>query len=472
MTLEILVQEVAKLRKENRELREKLRLLEADNRQLRARNKELERRLQLSSSTSSKPPSSDGLRAKPRNKSLREKSECASGGQKGHKGNTLMQVLNPDKTVSLQLSSCPECATLLKNTPIKAYAKRQVVDIPPVQSIVTEYQAEIKKCPCCKKNVTAAFPEHVKAPVQYGRRIQAFVVYLQNQQLLPEKRLQMLCKDLFNLPISAATITKIVETFSKKLAPHLRDIDIFLRGSPVKHVDETGFRIKGKTRWLHVLCNNFATLYRASLKRGDILEDLEKVVVHDHFSSYKKMTHAIHAFCNAHHLRELKALIEIDKEIWAKKMWDLLRLASKLKKLFGGSLPKKIADRQSVLYDRYIAQGFQYHESMPLLPRKTGTRRIKRRPGHNLLLRLQKEKEGTLRFFHEEFVPFTNNQAEQDIRMMKVKQKISGGFRTMQGAQIFSGIRSFLSTVRKQGYDILESITSVIHGRMKLTLVA
>lgn len=214
-----------------------------------------------------------------------------------------------------------------------------------------------------------------------------------------------------------------------------------LKNADIKHLDETGFRVGKKTQWLHVISNSFATHYRAREKRGDLLEGLKSILVHDHWKPYFCLEDVQHALCNAHHLRELKALEEFEKEPWAFKMSRLLIIASRLKN------PPIL--RILELYDHIVAEGLAFHEHLPPL----GKLHKKKRKGHNLLVRLRDFKDCVLLFLKRGDVPFTNNQAEQDIRMMKVKQKISGGFRTLQGAETFCLIRGFLSTCRKQSLN-------------------
>ena len=431
---------------------------------LQERINQLESQLKLNSRTSSKPPSSDGFKKANRTKSLRTKSKNPSGGQKGHKGHTLKQVKNPDIINIHRLNCCPNCKENITNTPVKSIKKRQVVDIPLIQTIVTEHQSITKYCTNCKTKVSAPFPVEVTAPVQYGKNIKALAIYLQHQQLLPQKRLQNLFSTLFNIPISAGTIAQISNEFSSKVDSFLINLQSQLGQAPVKHMDETGFRIKGKTQWLHVLSNRDATYYQHSPKRGALFETKTGTVVHDHFRTYyKRLPKVKHALCNAHHLRELKALIEIEKEPWAKKMYKLLNKANRMKQKYKHAIPLKKVIEISQQYNLLVEEGLSFHQAKPSLFRsKRGQQ--KRRKGHNLLIRLQKNKEDTLRFLYQKEVPFTNNQAEQDIRMMKVKQKISGCFRSLEGATVFCRIRSFLSTVRKQSLNILASIKKAFQG--------
>ena len=225
--------------------------------------------------------------------------------------------------------------------------------------------------------------------------------------------------------------------------------------APVRHLDETGFRIAGKTQWLHTVSSQSLTVYRVSEKRGAVPEDLQGgVVVHDHFKPYYGLTGVAHAYCNAHHLRELKALIELDAEPWAKDMRDLLVEANdavrKARQQGATALAQPALRRFVARYWKAVRAGLAFHRAMPAL-KQCATGRTKRRPGHNLLERLKTYKDDVLRFLHDFAVPFTNNLAEQDLRMMKVKMKISGGFRTFEGAARFASLRSVVSTARKRG---------------------
>jgi len=234
----------------------------------------------------------------------------------------------------------------------------------------------------------------------------------------------------------------------------------------IRHLDETGYRIAGKLRWLHTTSSLLFTFYRAGEKRGDIPRNLQGgVVVHDHFPPYRGMDTVDHAFCNAHILHELQALIEIDKEPWAEQMRDLLLDANaavnKAREAGASALPPKTA---AALLERYwdaVRLGLSFHRQLPKLAQKDSRRgRPKQREGQNLLERLKTFKTETLRFLTDFDVPFTNNLAEQDLRMMKVKMKISGSFRTLEGAQVFASLRSVVSTARKQGYNILQILTA------------
>jgi len=436
---------------------------------LKARVAELERRLGLNSSNSGKPPSSDGLKKPPRTRSSREPSGKKPGGQKGHKGETLRQVAEPDHVVDHYPSSCTACGVTVTPAMSAGHSARQVFDLPePRPLVVTEHRAHDCVCAGCGAHTRASFPDGVNAPVQYGPRIAAFVVYLLHYQLLPEDRLAELMADLFGIRIVAATIARMGRNCAARLQDFVATVRDLVAGAAVKHMDETGFRIGGKTQWLHVACTAWLTFYRVCAKRGSLLANVTGIVVHDHWKPYYTMSGVLHALCNAHHLRELKALIEIEKEVWAGKMHRLLRRAChavNLARERGRPLKPGLIALIGRRYDAFVTEGLALHEAQaPLRPddapqgqKRRG--RKARRTGHNLLLRLASRREDVLRFLVNPNVPFTNNQAEGDARMMKVKQKISGGFRSLEGAMDFAVIRSFISTAKKQGWNVINALT-------------
>jgi transposase len=436
---------------------------------LKARVAELERRLGLDSSNSGKPPSSDGLKKPPRVRSLREPSGKKPGGQKGHKGETLRQVDEPDSIVDHFPNSCTACGAAVTPAMSAGHSARQVFDLPePRPLVVTEHRAHDCVCAGCGAHTRASFPDGVNAPVQYGPRIAALVTYLLHYQLLPEDRLAELMADLFGIKIVAATIAQMGRNCAARLQDFVATVRDLVAGAAVKHMDETGFRIGGKTQWLHVACTAWLTFYRVCAKRGSLLADVTGIVVHDHWRPYYGMPDVLHALCNAHHLRELKALIDIEKEDWARKMHRLLRRAChavNLARERGSPLKPGLIALIERRYDAFVIEGLAFHEAQapprpdhaPQGQKRRG--RKARRTGHNLLLRLANRREDVLRFLADPNVPFTNNQAEGDVRMMKVKQKISGGFRSLEGAVDFAVIRSFISTAKKQGWNVIQALT-------------
>ena len=445
-------------------------VLVAENTALRTRVAELERRLDLNSTNSSKPPSSDGLEKPPRVRSLREPSGMKSGGQKGHKGETLKQIVDPQHVVDHHPGNCAECGAALRPDMAIGSVVRQVFDLPePQPLVVTEHRAHQCRCVCCGTTTGAAFPEGVNAPVQYGARIAAFVVYLQHYQLLPEDRLAELMADLFGVRLCAASVANLSRSCANRLADFALRVRDLVAGAPVKHMDETGFRLGGKTQWLHVMCTSLLTFYRVCTRRGSLLPNISGIVVHDHWKPYYTMQGVEHALCNAHHLRELKALVEIEKEDWARQMQILLRRAAhaaSLSRERNTILKPRLIELFQRRYNTIVAGGLAFHNAQPALVRaatKEGRKKRGRKPrrtGHNLIARLVERKQDVLRFLLDPSVPFTNNQAERDVRMMKLRQKISGGFRSNEGASDFATIRSFISTARKQGWKMIDALTS------------
>ena len=434
---------------------------------LQTRNAELERRLGLNSGNSGKPPSSDGLKKKPaRTSSPRERSGKKPGGQQGHPGKTLSRTENPDATIDHFPETCSGCGGALTGATATGHTTRQVFDLPePQPLIVTEHRAHTCFCGRCGTETRAAFPDDVTAPVQYGARLAAVVVYLLHYQLLPEKRLAALMVDLFGVHLVTATIAGMSRSCAARLQGFAAAVRDHVAAAPVKHMDETGFRIGGKTQWLHIASTIWVTFYRVSPKRGSLLENVLGIVVHDHWKPYYTLKGVLHALCNAHHLRELQALVEIEKEDWARKMQRLLRRAchaANLAREQGVTLSPGFIALIERCYDAILTEGFAFHEAQPALISTARKRRgrVPRRTGHNLLLRLHGRKLDVLRFLFDPTVPFTNNLAERDGRMMKLRQKISGGFRSGDGAEDFAVIRSLLSTARKQGWDILQALAS------------
>ena len=435
-------------------------LLVSERQALWARVAELERRLGLNSSNSGKPPSSDGLKKPPRVSSLREPSGKKTGGQKGHPGETLCQVEKPDATINHYPAACAGCGQPLTAVMATGHVARQVFDLPePRPLIVTEHRAHACRCAACGTQTRGAFPEGVSAPVQYGTRIAAFVLYLLHYQLLPEKRLVTLMADLFGVKLVTATIARISQDCAERFQDFAEALRDHVAAAPVK----TGFRIGGKTQWLHIASTVWLTFYRTAAKRGSLLANVTGIVMHDHWKPYYTMTGVVHALCNAHHLRELKALVEIEKEDWADKMQRLLRRAchaTNLAREQGVPLKPGLIALIERCYDGILAEGIVFHEGQPALAKTRRRGRQPRRVGHNLLLRLSTRKQDVLRFLIDPSVPFTNNLAERDGRMMKLRQKISGGFRSENGAKDFAVIRSVLSTARKQGWNMLQTLTA------------
>jgi transposase len=458
------------------EVEELIASLRAEIAALRAEVADLRRQLGRDSSNSSQPPSSDGLRKKPRiGGSLRGRSGKTSGGQTGHKGGTLRQVADPDHVVGHVACACGHCGSPLEAGSAIGVEKRQVFDLPERPLRVTEHQAAIYRCAHCRGVTKAVFPEGVVSPAQYGERIKAAAIYLNVQQLIPEDRTAQALSDLFGAPlICPASLVAWVAKKGQELRQVYQAIGERVAEAKVRHLDETGFlsvseahrEIAGKLQWLHTTSSLAFTFYRADEKRGAIPRDLRGgVVVHDHFLPYRRLDAVDHAFCNAHILRELQCLIEFDKEPWAELMRDMLRAANKAVHEARAAGSKALAPEVVAAFvEQYWAAvrlGLAFHRELPgLQPKANASGRTKQRPGRNLLERLKTFKTETLRFLTDFDVPFTNNLAEQDLRMMKVKMKISGSFRTLEGAQIFARLRSVVSTARKHGRNILQTLAA------------
>jgi transposase len=426
----------------------------------------LRRRLGLDSSNSSKPPSSDGLKKKPCIASLRGRSGKTSGGQEGHKGDTLRQVAKPDFVVPHTACVCEHCRSPLGAKSAIGVEKRQVFDLPVRPLLVTEHRASVYRCDECRRETKAAFPAGVVSAAQYGERFKAAAIYLNIQQLIPEDRTAQAMADLFGAPtLCAASVVGWVGKKDQELQGVYERIGERVAEAKVRHLDETGYRVAGKLQWLHTTSSLAYTFYRAGEKRGAVPEELQGgVVVHDHFRPYcGRMDKVAHAFCNAHILRELEAVIALDEEAWAVLMRDLLLEANaavrEAREAGARALPPEKVEAFVERYWAAIRQGLAFHRELPKLEGKPGKRQ-KQRAGHNLLVRLKKFKTETLRFLTDFDVPFTNNLAEQDLRMMKVRMKISGSFRTLEGAQIFARLRSVVSTARKQGFNILQILSA------------
>jgi transposase len=440
---------------------------------LEQRVKELELQLKQNSGNSNKPPSSDGL-AKPKPKNLRARTGRKPGGQPGHPGHTLKQVDHPGQIIPLIATACPCGAGDLAHQRVLDYERRQVFELPEPKLEVTEYRAEIKRCPYCGKTVRAPFPEAVTAPAQYGPRFLALLVYLHYQQLLPANRVAQLCEDLFGQPVSEAVLFQAARECYDQLHPFETAAIDQLRNEPVVNVDESGMRVVGKLHWLHVACTERWTFYGVHEKRGqqamdhfDILPHALGRLVHDFWKPYFRYD-CNHGLCNEHHLRELKFLLEEQQQTWAGEMSALL-LDMKAFTESQKPLTAQLTESQKAPWiERYrtlVAIGRAANPLAEPPPGKRKRGRRKQTKAQNLLDRLEHYESSVLAFLHDLRVPFTNNQAERDIRMLKVRQKVSGCFRTVQGATHFARIRSYLSTARKHGRDLLQATTRALNGQ-------
>lgn len=438
---------------------ERIALLEAQNADLATRLEKLEAQLAKNSTNSSKPPSSDGIK-KPQPKSRREKGKRKSGGQPGHKGKTLEMVATPDEVVVHEVKVCEICQWDLSGVEAKRVVKRQIFDIPPIQLHVTEHQAQVKVCPCCQYQTQADFPEDVKAPVQYGTNVLAHAAYLNSYHLLPLARVSEWFADCVGQTVSEATIEKAVKQLADAVAPSLDVIYEGLTQAQTVHFDETGFRIEHRVAWLHTACTEWLSYYIVHLKRGDeamldagVLPNCHGWAVHDGLKAYFGFETVRHALCNAHHLRELEFAAAHYEATWAKQLQKLLLEMKGQRE--SHALSAEEIRKLEARYDELIKTGFEAFPIQPRPPNHKG--RFTQHPVTNLLIRLRDYREAVLAFLHHPEVPFDNNLAERDLRMMKVKQKISGCFRTWVGAEVFAAVRTYLATARKQGLSMLQA---------------
>jgi transposase len=447
-------------------------LLEIINR-LTARIESLEEKSNTDSHNSNKPPSSDEFHK--RIHSRRTPSAKKPGGQEGHEGTTLAMVKHPDHIEVHSVSRCGLCGNSLKNQKVKGYQKRQVFDLPPVEVEVHEHRAEVKRCPRCGKLTIGEFPEGVTHKTQYGNRINAWASYLKNYALLPYERLSELFHDLFGLNISTGTLANIDRRCSEGLEETVESIKKAVTWSPVIRCDETGIRINGKLHWLHTAGTEDLTYYAWHPKRGNaatdeigILPEYHGIAVHDHWKSYF-LYKCRHALCNAHHIRELEFMVEQFNQSWAQKMINLLVYSKDLVEKAKAAGRKQVAQSERMKieewYEQLIVEGLTANPPPQNKSSQGKPGRRKRSKAVNLLERLRAHRKETLLFVYDFRVPFENNLAERDLRMMKVQQKISGTFRSTKGASAFCRIRSYISTVRKQGIAVIDALTSVLDGR-------
>ena len=457
-------EELEQLRQENRALRDQVALLSE-------RINELEARLAKDSHNSHLPPSSDRFHRQP--KSLRKKSGKQPGGQTGHAGNTLKLSETPDLVIVHSVDCCQHCQYDLHEVASLVVERRQVIDLPPKRVLVIEHQAQQKCCPACQQISAAAFPDDVRAPVQYGAAIGAVGVYLVQQQLVPYERACEVIEDVLGPSMSVGTLQGLVERCAKQLEPVEQQIKAALSHAPVLHQDETGLYVAGHRHWMHVSATKQLTHYAVHAKRGKealdaigILADFAGVSVHDGWRSYWHYA-CQHALCNVHHLRELTFLHEEQHQDWADQMKTLLldiKAAVEQARVEGRTSlhPLEVADWKSH-YAALLEEGYRANPPDP--PPEVGKRgRRKQSAARNLLDRLSTHQEAVLLFLDNFDVPFDNSLAERDIRMVKVQQKVSGCFRSPTGAVAFCRIRGYLSMLRKQGIALLTALEQALVG--------
>lgn len=439
---------------------------------LRDRVQTLEEQIAKDSRNSHKPPSSDGL-AKPRPKSLRPKGERSTGGQPGHPGHTLRRAGKPDRIVPHRVERCSGCGRSLAGQEPDRVERRQVHDLPEPKLEVTEHQAEVKTCPCGCLN-RAAFPPEAAAPVQYGPRVRSIAVYLGEYQLLPFDRLAEIMREIFACEsFSEGTIANFKADCSRRLEPVEAAIRDLAGAAPVAGFDETGVRATGSLHWLHTVSTQFLTWYYAHKRRGRVAMDAAGILpeyrgcaVHDFLPAYLDYD-CDHAWCNGHLLRELIFLWEQQTQKWAKAMIDhLLAVKEAVDTASAAGLTALSASDQARFlkeYERIVQAGYAQNPAAPPRgPKRRGRR--KQSKARNLLDRFRDHSDGILAFMRDFAVPFDNNQSERDLRMMKLRQKISGTFRNFQALVNFCRTRGYVSTARKNGLGALEALQRVFLG--------
>ena len=441
---------------------------------LESRIKVLEDQASKDSKNSSKPPSGDGF--KKRTQSLRTKSGRKSGGQAGHPGSTLEWVEEPDSIEQHQVEVCQGCGSSLVERPVVEWRCRQVQDLIPIELEVIEHQAEVKQCGGCGQMTQAAFPREVSNRVQYGSRFRSLMVYLMDYQLLPSARVREMLSDVCGFNLSEGTLYETRSQCFEALSEVEAQIKVGVTAAGVAHFDETGLRVNAKLLWLHVASTAALTYYFIHPQRGreaidamDVLPQFKGTSVHDGWRSYA-VYDCVHALCNAHHLRELSFLVERYEQEWADEMMTLLvTMKTAVEQAQARGQTQLSTYKMTQFEQQYrdlIETGLKLNPPHPPVANSRG--RPKQSPARNLLERLDTHQAEVLRFIHDFQVPFDNNQAERDIRMMKLKQKISGGFRSGEGAQIFCRIRGYLSTLKKQGHNLLNALEQVFLGHPML----
>lgn len=466
------------LDQENAQLKAQVKKLEAELSAAQQQIKALLALLGQNSRNSHWPASRDKGKHKRRTYSQRRASGKSPGGQKGHAGNTLEPQAQPDEIVIHRPATCPHCqAAFPEAQAAVAVTKRQVHDLPPMRLLVTEHQAESLCCAHCGQTTQGVFPDTVVAPVQYGPRVQQLAVYLKTVQFIPYDRSRQFFADLFDLQLSPGTLQNVLQRAAQRLPPVLKKIKVGLRASPVLHCDESGFYIGGHRHWLHTASTPNLTYYYPHTRRGrvateamGILPAYQGTAVHDNWSTYRQYQQCAHGLCNVHHLRELTAVVENEQQPWAARFKTFLlstkSLVDQAREAGATTLPpQKLAQVQRV-YRRLTKRALQANAPPPEGWPQGKRGRPKKPKARNLAERFETYERQVLAFVYDFKVPFDNNLAERDLRMLKVQQKISGCFRSATAAEEFCSLRSYLSTIRKQGLSIWDALHSLFVGEI------
>lgn len=438
---------------------------------LRARVQALEDQVAKDSHNSHQPPSRD--RPTPRTTSLRQASGRKPGGQPGHPGTTLAWSATPETVVVHRATTCAACGAALDEAPVVGQRQRQVVDLPAPRLVTTAHVVAVQQCVVCGQVTAGTFPPDARAPVSYGPRLQRVALYLHRYHLLPSARTAELLADLFGCSFSAGTLAQLVARCDTTLAATEGAIQQAVQRAAVAHFDETGLRVAGQPHWLHVASTAQLTHYAVARQRGvagmqaaGVLPDFTGVAVHDGLHAYGTFA-CQHALCNAHHLRELTFVAERYQQGWAgelKRLLGEMQAAVATARAAGQTqvIPAVLADYLS-RYRTLVETGGTANPPAAKPPGQPGP--AKRSPPGKLADWLERHEAEALRFLHDLRVPFDNNLAERDIRMVKLQQKIAGCFRTTVGADQFCRLRGYLSTARKQGHAPLAALEAVCRGQ-------
>jgi transposase len=437
--------------------------------QLQAEVRRLRDAAAQNSTNSSRPPSSDRPES-PKPKSLRKNSGRKTGGQPGHTGRTLQFKPNPEHTQIHHLLEC-SCGEDLSRQPAIDFEARQVFDLPSLTLECTEHRAEIKECPCCHGQVTASFPGELKAPVQYGKNFRALLAYLYDAQQGASLRISQMCQEMFGYAVSEATLLAAREQQYQALAPFEERLTEILPKEPVLGADETMVPINKVNYWLHVLCTPLLTFFSVQLLRGreaieaiGIIPRFTGWLMHDFLCSYLGFENCLHTFCKSHLLRELVFLFEQHGQNWAKGLHDLfLEMRQCVQERKARDAPLSPAEFQR-WHERYWELLRTGRKANPLTPKQKATQRPKQSKEQNLLDRLEGYDDAILAFLWMWELPFTNNESERAFRMMKTRLKISGCFRTLEGACRHVRIRSYISTLHKHNLPVLEYLRRALDG--------
>lgn len=462
------------------ELSQRYEALVLDNEKLRAENERLRAEAAKNSGNSSKPPSRDPAAERKRQAEERQaKKARAAGGkqrrpgkQPGAKGNTLEMTDAPDEVIDHAPESCSGCGAGLGDAEVTAVSRRQVIDIPVPSPITTEHRAQTRRCRCCGSFTTAPFPEAVRAPVSYGPRVRAIVVYLLARQHIPVERSAEAMADLFGVKIATGTIDAIYNDASRRLAGFIAALVALLRTLPVLHADETTDRIGTVNCWMHVVSTGLYTLIHASATRGaaaiadaGVLVGYRGVIVHDRLALYWTLKKARHGVCAAHLLRDLASVAAVATQTaWAAGLAALLVEVNVACDAARAAGHKALAPtRQRAFrsrYDALVAEGLAANPAPPAGRKRTTLQG----QSFNLATAFATHRQAVLRFMYDLDVGATNNQAERDLRPVKLHRKISSCFRGQDGATRFANVRSYLSTTRKNDVGALDALTRLFNG--------